>query len=76
MSTVKKLTISLGLLTVPVKASVAARAEKAASFNMLCGVCHGRVTMPTHCDTCGKGYQTWRYGQRVRSREGALRDHH
>ncbi len=47
-----KMTISLGLLTVPIKVSPAARAVKAASFNMLHNVCHQRISMPTRCEHC------------------------
>jgi DNA end-binding protein Ku len=47
-----KMTISLGLLTVPIKVSPAARPVKAASFNMLHNVCHQRISMPTRCEHC------------------------
>jgi len=53
MSTIAKVNISLGLLSIPVKITAAARAE-GISFNLLHKDCHGRIKQLTYCPTCDK----------------------
>jgi DNA end-binding protein Ku len=52
-STTWKGNIAFGLLTVPIKISVAARSETV-SFNMLHNECHHRIAQKTECPTCNK----------------------
>ena len=53
MATIYKGVLSLGLVTIPVKVSVAARTT-AISFNMLHKRCGSRITMKTWCPECDK----------------------
>src|SRR5215472_4940545 len=52
-STIAKVNISFGLVSVPVKVTVAARGESV-SFNMLHEDCKHRVNMKTWCSHCDK----------------------
>jgi DNA end-binding protein Ku len=48
-----KMTLSFGLVSVPVRISPAARNERA-SFHLLHTDCHSRINMKTWCNTCEK----------------------
>lgn len=53
-TTVFKGSLSLGLLSIPIKVTVAARKETGIGFNLLHKECHGRIKQATHCPTCDK----------------------